>query len=130
MRELVCIVCPRGCTLYIEEQEGGYAVTGNACRRGEQFAVSEMTCPQRTICTTVRTVFPEVPVISVRVSSEIPKERIFDVMREINKVRVQAPLRRGDAVIRDVLGLGVDVIVTSDLLEDKINRKGETGYEQ
>ncbi|MGN0978191.1 MAG: DUF1667 domain-containing protein [Faecousia sp.] len=119
MRELVCIVCPRGCTMQIQEQDGTYRVSGNTCKRGEQFAISEMTRPMRTICTTVRTTFPDVPVISVRVSAEIPKDRIFDVMGEIRKVRLDKPLRRGEAVIRDVLGLGVDILVTSDLLEER-----------
>lgn len=121
MRELVCIVCPRGCTMQIEEQDGAWRVTGNTCKRGAQFAISEMTRPMRTICTTVRTTFPDVPVISVRVSAEIPKDRIFDVMGEIRKVRLDRPVHRGDTVIRDVLGLGVDIIVTSDLLEGKID---------
>lgn len=38
MTELTCIVCPRGCTLRIEERDGRFTVTGNACKRGEQFA--------------------------------------------------------------------------------------------
>ena len=119
MRELVCIVCPRGCTMQIQERDGTFSVSGNTCKRGAQFAISEMTRPMRTICTTVRTTFPDVPVISVRVSAEIPKDRIFDVMGEIRKIRLDKPLRRGDVVIRDVLGLGVDIIATSDLLEEK-----------
>lgn len=52
MTELTCIVCPRGCTLRIEERDGRFTVTGNACKRGEQFAMAEMTCPTRTLCTT------------------------------------------------------------------------------
>lgn len=118
MRELVCIVCPRGCTMHIEEKDGEYIVTGNSCKRGAQFAVSEMTEPKRTICTTVRTNFPGVPVLPVRVSAEIPKDRIFDVMDAINQVCLETPVRRGDAVIQNVLDLGADVIATSDILKD------------
>lgn len=118
MRELTCIVCPNGCSLRAEEKEGGWEVTGNQCKRGERFAIEEMTHPMRTICSTVRTVFEEVPVIPVRVSAEIPKERIFDVMREINKVSVDRICGTGDVVIENVLGLGVNVIVTSDILKD------------
>ena len=122
MTELTCIVCPRGCTLRIEERDGRFTVTGNACKRGEQFATAEMTCPTRTLCTTVRTVFPEVPVISVRTSAEIPKDKIFDVMREINRARVTRPMKRGEAVLPNVLGLGVDIIITSGLLEEKTEK--------
>ncbi len=131
MHELVCIVCPRGCAMHIEEQDGRYTVTGNSCKRGEQFALSEMTCPTRTLCTTVRTIFPEVPVISVRTSAEIPKDKIFDVMRAIHAVRVEHPVSRGEAVLQNVLGLGADIIVTSDLLEEKQEKpqKGEMHHE-
>lgn len=116
MREMTCIVCPNGCSLQAEEKDGKWEITGNQCKRGEKFAIEEMTHPMRTICSTVRTVYPEIPVIPVRVSAEIPKEKIFDVMREINKVTVKQIYKTGDAVIEDVLGLGVDVVVTSDIL--------------
>ena len=115
LKKLVCIVCPRGCTLSISEEGGEYSVSGNFCKRGAEFAISEMTGPKRTICSTVRTVFPEVPVLPVRVSAEIPKNRIFDVMKEINSFVLEKHVARGEAVIENVLGLGVDIIATSDL---------------
>ena len=127
MKELTCIVCPNGCRLEVEEKDGEWVVSGNQCKRGEQFAIEEMTHPMRTICSTVRTVFPEAPVLPVRVSVEIPKERIFDVMQEINKVMVREICGTGDPVIKNVLGLGADVIVTSGILkeENSICQKGE-----
>lgn len=117
MKELVCIVCPRGCTLQIEQIGEEIAVTGNGCKRGVAFATSEMKNPMRTICSTVKTTDADVPVIPVRVSADIPKQKIFDVMAAINAVTVTKPLGRGDTVIQNVLGLGVDVIVTSDILK-------------
>lgn len=117
MKELVCIGCPRGCQLQIEpNRPGGWVVTGNHCKRGEVFAISEMTEPKRTICSVVKTVFPEAPVLPVRVSADIPKERIFDVMTQLRAVTVTERIGRGDVVIPDVLGLGVDIIATSNIL--------------
>lgn len=118
MRKLVCIVCPKGCTMKIEEKDGEISVTGNSCKRGASFAVSEITEPKRTVCTTVRTVFKDAPVIPVRVSAEIPKDRIFDVMREINAVTLSSPVGRNDVIIKNVLGLGADVIATSGILKE------------
>ena len=118
MAELTCIVCPRGCTVHIEKKpDGGFDISGNTCRRGYDFAVSEMTAPMRTVCSTVRTAFSGCPVAPVRTSREIPKDRIFDVMREINAVTVNERTGRGGVVIENVLGLGADVIMTSDILE-------------
>ena len=116
MKKLVCIVCPNSCELEITADENGISVSGNTCKRGVQFATDEMTAPKRTISSVVRTAFPSVPVLPVRVSAEIPKERIFDVMQEINHVTLRKRVRRGEAVIENVLSLGVDVIATSDVL--------------
>ncbi len=120
MKEFSCIGCPRGCLLHVEEENGEFIVTGNSCPRGKEFAISEMTAPKRTICSVVKTVFEGVPVLPVRVSEDIPKEKIFDVMREINSVLLSERIGRGDVVIENVLGLGVDVISTSDLLKQNI----------
>lgn len=119
MSKLVCIVCPRGCTMQVtENSDGSFEVTGNSCKRGKDFAITEQTMPMRTICSTVATAFPSTPVIPVRVSSDIPKEKIFDVMKEINNTVVKERLGRGDVVIENVLGLGVDIIATSDILKE------------
>ena len=125
MKEFNCIGCPRGCLLRVEEENGEFTVSGNSCENGRKFAVSEMTEPKRTICSTVKTVFADVPVLPVRVSADIPKDRIFDVMREINSVTVDKRISGGDAVIENVLGLGVDVISTSNVLNEYIYIKTE-----
>lgn len=114
MREIVCIVCPNGCALQVDEKN--LIVTGNKCKRGEDFGISEVTNPKRTIASTVKTAFPEIPVLPCRVSKEIPKDKIFDVMKEINKVTVRERIKGGDVIIKNVLGLGVDVIATSSKL--------------
>lgn len=116
MSELVCIVCPRGCTLQVEGEGDALQVTGNGCKRGADFARSELTAPKRTLCTTVRTAFPDVPVLPVRVSAEIPKNQIFPVMEAINAVTLETPVAMGGVILEDVLGLGVDVVAASDLL--------------
>lgn len=119
--EFTCIVCPNGCPLQVKWEEGSadFTVSGNRCPKGKEFAVSEMTAPKRTICSTVRTVFEGVPVLPVRLSAEIPKERIFDVMAQIRKACVTKPVERGSVVVENVCGLGVDVIATSGILKEK-----------
>ena len=125
MKEFNCIGCPRGCLLRVEEENGEFTVSGNSCENGRKFAISEMTEPKRTICSTVKTVFADVPVLPVRVSADIPKDRIFDVMREINSVTLDKRISGGDAVIENLLGLGVDVISTSNVLNEHIYIKTE-----
>lgn len=117
--EMTCIVCPNGCSLNVEKNGEEIKVTGNRCPRGEQFARTELIKPMRTICSTVRTVFPGVPVLPVRTSREIPKDQIFAVMKEISRVELNQRVRSGDVVIHNVLNLGADIIATSNLLQEK-----------
>lgn len=119
MKEMVCITCPNSCRLKVELINGRWQATGNRCPRGQKFAEDEMTCPKRTFSTTVRTRWENVPVIPVRVSGEVPKEKIFDIMEILNHTTVRERLGRGDVLIADVLGLGADVIVTSSQLKEE-----------
>ena len=124
IKEMICITCPNGCALRVEENDGKITVTGNKCPRGVAFATTELTHPMRTICSTVRTVYQAVPVIPVRVTKEIPKQRIFDVMRELDSIRVEDALGRGEVLIGNVLGLGADIIVTSNVLKEYLEDGG------
>ncbi|MBR0510233.1 MAG: DUF1667 domain-containing protein [Clostridia bacterium] len=117
--DIVCIVCPKSCRITAAPGNPP-VITGNSCKRGYQFALDELTAPKRTVCTTVRTVFPDAPVLPVKTSAEIPKDRIFDLMREINAFTLETRVGTGEAVIPDALGLGADVIATSDLLKETI----------
>lgn len=115
--EMVCIVCPKSCRISAAPGDPP-VIAGYTCRRGYQFALDELTAPRRTVCTTVKTAFPAAPVLPVRVSAEIPKDRIFDVMRALAGITVTEPLGIGDVVVKNVLGLGVDIIAASDLLKE------------
>lgn len=112
-RLYTCIICPNGCELEAEIREGQLvAVRGAACARGESYVKQELSDPRRTISSSVLVDKGELPLASVRLTDPIPKNRIMDVMQEIRKVRLQAPVRAGQVVIENVLGLGSDVIVT------------------
>ena len=112
MKELTCIVCPRGCRLTIDDE---FNVTGNSCPRGAQYAKDELTNPKRMITSFVRVKNRENCVVSVKTSTSIPKGMIFDVMNEIEKVRVMAPVKIGDVAIKNVLNTGADIIITKNI---------------
>jgi NADPH-dependent 2,4-dienoyl-CoA reductase/sulfur reductase-like enzyme len=119
-REILCIVCPNGCHLHVEKNaEGeGFTISGNQCNRGIEFAQAEITNPTRTLTTTVRTSFPGIPVLPVRTDGELPKGKIREVMRYINTVTVNQSLGIGETVVENILGLGVNIIATSNILKD------------
>ena len=115
-RTFTCIVCPNGCEIETE-YEGAQvlSITGNLCPKGKTYVTQELVDPRRTIATSVRVLGGALPLASVRLTSAIPKDRIFDVMAEINRQVLTAPVQIGDVVIKDILGLGSDVIVTKNI---------------
>lgn len=115
-RTFTCIVCPNGCEIETEyEGTQVLSVTGNLCPKGKTYVTQELVDPRRTIATSVRVLNGTMPLTSVRLTNAVPKDRIFDVMDEINRQILTAPVRIGDVVIADVLGLGSDVIVTKNI---------------
>ena len=116
-RNLTCIVCPRGCALTVRFDDIGNVeeILGNACKRGLTYAFDECTRPRRTVTSTVR--LASGGVLAVKTSGTVPKERVFDVMKEINAAIAPRTARIGDVIIENVLGEGVDVVATANAEE-------------
>ena len=112
-KELTCIVCPRGCRLKIDDNLN---VTGNFCPRGATYAKEELTAPKRMITSIMRVKNREYEMVSVKTSTSVPKEMIFDILKEIEKVSLEAPLHIGDIAIKNVLNTGSDIVVTKEIL--------------
>lgn len=105
-RALTCIVCPKGCPLVVEIEDGKVvSVTGNTCKRGEAYAEAECLHPERTITTTVKTKDGEV--IPVKTDKPIPKEKMVEIMATINRTVVDLPISVGDVIIKDIYGANV-----------------------
>ncbi len=114
--ELTCIQCPIGCALKVEiAEDGTVSVTGNTCPRGEVYGKQEVVTPVRTITSTVPLEGGFIPRVPVRTASPVPKASIMQVMEAVHGLRVKAPVRIGDVLIRNVAGTGSDLIVTRDI---------------
>ena len=117
MAEIICIVCPKGCHLNVDGGDGDITVTGNQCARGEDYGRKELQNPTRVITSTVRVERALYPRLPVKTDRDIPKPLIFDIMRALDGVTVQAPVARGDIVLADVCGSGANIVATRDLSE-------------
>ena len=108
-KELTCIVCPLGCSLVADiKDDGEVLVSGNSCPRGKMYAENECTSPMRTITTTVRCKTGEI--LPVKTASQIPKEKMFEAIKIINKSCPELPIAIGDVIIEDVFGSSVVAI--------------------
>lgn len=113
-RNLVCVSCPLGCPIEVEIENGQViSVRGNTCKRGDAYARTEVTNPVRSLTTSVKVEGGIHPVVPVKSSGPVPKDRMFDCMKEINGAVMKAPVKIGDVVIENICGLGVDIIATN-----------------
>lgn len=118
MREVICIICPKGCHLKIEENpaaESGYSVSGATCERGIEYGINEVTNPVRVLTSTVKVEGADLVRCPVRTDGSVPKGKIFECMDQINDVTLHAPVKVGDVVIEDIAGTGVALIATRDV---------------
>lgn len=115
VKDMICISCPLGCQMSVTVKGSEITVTGNTCKRGEVYARKEILSPSRIVTSSVRIQKGRLPVVSVKTKTDIPKEKIMDIMAEIHKARVTAPVRIGDVVIADCAGTGVDVVATKNV---------------
>ena len=114
-KEIICIVCPRGCHMNVQILDNAITVEGNACKRGREFAILEMTAPKRSLTTTVRTVYSHFPVLPVRTDTQLPKDLLLEAMKVIDDTIVDYMVKMHDVIIKDILGTGCNIIASCDL---------------
>ena len=115
--ELTCIRCPIGCAITVTQDDDGKVtdITGNSCPNGYKYAANEVTNPTRIVTTTVRVKGGTLPVVSVKTKGDVPKGKMFECVKAINKMEVSAPVAIGDVIVHDVAGTGVDVVATKNV---------------
>ncbi len=118
MTELICIVCPKGCHLKVDEAQN-YKVTGNGCERGIAYGQKELTNPTRVLTSTVKIAGAVTPRLPVKTDRDIPKQTLLRAMEELSRITVNAPVHLGDVVLRNLLGLGVNLIATKTMLREQ-----------
>lgn len=112
-RELTCINCPMGCRITVTMNGNEIvSVTGNTCKRGDTYARTEVTAPVRTVTTTIKVRNGTADRISCKTKEPVPKDKIFEVMDEINRTTCKAPVKTGDVLIQDCAGTGIPVVAT------------------
>ena len=118
---LTCIICPMGCSMEVEvetDADGNkkvLSVKDNGCKRGEQYAAKELQNPTRTLTSTIKVNDGVLPVVPVKTAGEVPKNMLLQCMEVVRRASCKAPVKRGDILLYDLLGTGINVIACSDV---------------
>ena len=113
MKEMICIVCPRGCRLKVDE--GTLDVWGNACQKGEDYGKTEIVSPMRTVTGSVSIKGGIHPCLAVRTDRPVPKSKMFEIMDVLHKCTVESPVVRGQVILENVCGTDANIIASRNM---------------
>ena len=115
-RKLICVSCPVGCELTVTLDNGEIQeVEGNSCKLGVDYAHQEIFDPRRMVASTVKVKNGYHPLVPVYTEKPVPKQKIFDILAELRKVELDAPVKVNQVVIENVLDTGINIIASRDL---------------
>jgi CxxC motif-containing protein len=121
-RNITCIVCPIGCKILVKTDGTQFEIVGgNKCKRGIEYARSEALDPRRMLTTSVLVNNGEWPLVSVKSSKPIPKEKLFSVLKEVGVTAVKAPVKSGQTIIKNAANTGIDIVATKTVLTKEAN---------
>lgn len=119
MNRVVCVQCPVGCKIKFELIDGKIAkVEGNRCPRGLAYLEDELREPKRVVPSSVRVIGGSYQLVSVKTSAPIPKKYIPQLMEKLRKMKINAPVKVGDIILKNVFDTGVDVVATRTVLKN------------
>jgi len=114
MIDLVCIGCPKGCHLHVDETND-YEVTGYGCNIGKEYGRNELLNPTRVLTTTVKINNGIHNRLPVRSNNPLPKEKLLEASLSLNNIVVTSPIKKGDIIVKNILNTGVDIISSRDM---------------
>ena len=115
-KEITCIVCPIGCRILVKtDGKKVNLIDGNKCKRGLEYARSEALDPRRVLTSSILVKNGKWPLVSVKTTKPIPKDKIFTVLRKIKQTEVSAPVKIGDKIIKNIANTNIDVVATKTI---------------
>ena len=118
-KHFVCVVCPIGCEIDVVH-DGGKVISmeGNECKKSEEFVNQELIEPMRILTTTIRIQGARWAVIPVRSDKAVPKRLFPQIMKQLRRIELQAPVNMLDVVVKDIVGTGANIIATRNMPSD------------
>ena len=114
--QLICITCPKGCRLSVtHDGDTILSVEGNTCKRGADYVKAELTDPRRMVATTVMINDGLHPLLPVFTDKPFPKPRINELLQALESIEINAPVKMGDIVVKNILNTGIDIVASRDL---------------
>jgi len=93
-------------------KDGGWEVEGNGCSRGKGYAIQEMTCPMRTLTTSIWVEGGIHKLVSAKTDRSIPRDMIMEALKQTKGLKIKAPVNIGDVLVENIAGTGANLVAT------------------
>jgi CxxC motif-containing protein len=113
--KVICVTCPKGCTLIVTRDGQTVVKVENGCKRGHEYARQELTFPRRMVATTVRIKGGLHPLLPVYTSAPFPKPRIPELLNVLRKLEISAPVDLDQVLLQNALDTGVDIQASREM---------------
>ncbi len=113
--KMICITCPKGCTVDVTHDGATVLRTNAGCKRGTEYIKKELSDPRRMVASTVRIRGAIHPLLPVHTAAPFPKPRLIDLMAELRSIEVHAPVKMGQVILENALETGIDIIASRDM---------------
>lgn len=110
--KVICVTCPKGCTLEVTKDGETVVSILNGCKRGHEYAKQELTDPRRMVASSVRIQGSVHPLLPVYTSAPFPKPRIPELLKALREVEISAPVSLEQPILENVLGTGINVLAS------------------
>ncbi|NLZ75036.1 MAG: DUF1667 domain-containing protein [Erysipelotrichia bacterium] len=114
MIELICIGCPKGCKLLVDENND-HSVTGHSCQIGVEYGRNEVLNPTRVLTTIVKIENGIHNCLPVKSSKPLPKNKLIEASRFLKDIVVKSPVKTNQVIVKNILDTGIDIIATRDM---------------
>lgn len=112
-KHFTCVTCPIGCEIEVELRDSDVvSMVGNKCAKGKEFVLQELEEPMRVLTTTIRIRGAKWTMLPVRTDEPIPKRLLFELVKELANIEVQAPVTMSDVIVADIAGTGANIVAT------------------
>lgn len=109
-KKVTCSVCPMACEIDVTSHGRELHISGNRCGRGYQFAQKYIDKDEKVVTGRCLLAGGQMSRLPVSTNAKIPAELVREVLEAIQSTKVQAPIKRGQVIIENILGTGADVI--------------------
>ena len=117
--KVICVTCPKGCTLLVNRDGQTVVSVENGCKRGHEYARQELVDPRRMVASSVRLKGGLHPLLPVYTSAPFPKPRIPELLSLLRQVEVSTPITLDQVILENVLDTGIDIHASRQMLKSQ-----------